>query len=746
MNLVAADRIAQGMRAFSQATAWCAGLVATFALAGWFWDITIAKSFAPNGVPMNPATALTFLLAGASLLLLREGVSLPHRRLGLFLAGTVALVGLLRLGGYALIWSFGLDQVLFRSKLNGNVMAPNTAFFFLLIGLALAVLDVRPRQRARPTDILALIVCLGSFLCLVGYLYDAQALYGVAPYIPMAANTAALFHLLSMGILAARPGGGLVKVVADPGIGGMTVRRLLVTALVVPLLCGWLRLLGERAGLYGAAFGVALMVACSTAIFTAVAWWTGAVLMRIDAQRRRAAEALEHSAAEIRDLYDNAPCGYHSLDENGVIIAINATELRWLGYSREEVVGKRKFVDFVCPEHQHRFFEAFPRFKIEGQVNGLEFDIVRKNGEVLPIILNATAVYDSEGRYVASRTTLFDNTERRRAEEAIRLLNANLERLVSQRTAELAESNRALQAEIQEHRRVRQELAATNRDLEHKNQENEMFVYSVSHDLRSPLVNLQGFSNELHEVCKDIRQLIAENPLPPELQQKILDLIDRDAAESIRFIQTAVRRLSNIIDALLRLSRAGRVEYQWSQVDLPAVIERILDAMKVTIDARQATVAVGELPTIWGDSTAVEQVFANLISNAVKYLAPDRPGKIEIGMRKDADHPTHVTVYVADNGLGIPEGQRAKAFQAFQRLHPEIAPGEGIGLTIVRRIVERHGGRIWIESEEGLGTTFCVSFPVLAHSQAQDRGTFLNTERTADYAPTTTHYCAGRGR
>jgi signal transduction histidine kinase len=262
--------------------------------------------------------------------------------------------------------------------------------------------------------------------------------------------------------------------------------------------------------------------------------------------------------------------------------------------------------------------------------------------------------------------------------------------------------------------------------------------------LRSPLVNLQGFSKELALVGQSLQEILADSAMPPDLRERGLALLDGDMGESIRFIQTGVLRLSNIIDSLLRLSRAGRVEYQWDEVNVQEVVQRIVDSMQSSILAKGAEVTVRELPDAWADPTAIEQLFANLIGNALNYLDPQRPGRIEVGcvgmLSRSADSSISVrgikralneqstlkgesmppaatggepapTYFVKDNGLGIAEGHRNKVFQAFQRLHPGVAPGEGIGLAIVRRIVERHRGKIWLESTVGQGSTFFVTLP-----------------------------------
>ncbi len=253
--------------------------------------------------------------------------------------------------------------------------------------------------------------------------------------------------------------------------------------------------------------------------------------------------------------------------------------------------------------------------------------------------------------------------------------------------------------------------------LDQQKQENEMFVYSVSHDLRSPLINLQGFSEELSLSYRDLERMFRRAEIPPALRDDGLKLLSENIEDSIRYIQSAVGRLARIIDALLRLSRAGRVEYQWQTLDLESIVRKIVDALHDTITSKKAELIVGELPRAWGDPTAVEQIFANLISNAVYYLDGARSGSIEVG---SAGSPPSGTMsgfrvyYVKDNGLGIPEAYHQRVFTAFSRLHANVAQGEGIGLALVRRMVERHGGKIWLESAAGTGTTFFVALPAQA--------------------------------
>ncbi|TGP42417.1 histidine kinase [bacterium M00.F.Ca.ET.228.01.1.1] len=256
------------------------------------------------------------------------------------------------------------------------------------------------------------------------------------------------------------------------------------------------------------------------------------------------------------------------------------------------------------------------------------------------------------------------------------------------------------------------ELSRINETLRQQTQENEMFIYSVSHDLRVPLVNLQGFSKELIRACDELRAVVGSSSIDEQTRQRIARVVDEDIGEALHYLQTAVLRASHIIDALLRLSRIGRVEYRHQKVEVRDIVPRVVDAMQGSIRARRAQVQVGDLPAVWGDPTALEQVFANLIGNAVNYLDPSREGRIEIGTTPAPPGVQSLRIfYVRDNGLGIPGIALPRLFNAFQRLHGTAAAGEGIGLALVRRVVERHGGRVWAESEEGVGTTFYLSLP-----------------------------------
>ncbi len=259
------------------------------------------------------------------------------------------------------------------------------------------------------------------------------------------------------------------------------------------------------------------------------------------------------------------------------------------------------------------------------------------------------------------------------------------------------------------------QLLTVNRELVEKNAENEAFVYRASHDLRSPLINITGFSDEIARAMASLAAVITDVDAPSSEKERRLMQIEAEIEESLTFIDTATSRMNTLIEGILKLSRAGKVEYELKENDLSAIVQHIIGAMRALISERRVKVTVQHLPTVYGDRAAMEQIFANLIGNALHYLDPARPGTVEVGQidghwQRDQYH----MLYVKDNGVGIPEVARSKLFHLFQRFAPDRAVGEGIGLAIVRKTVARHGGRIWVDSQEGVGSTFFVQLPTRA--------------------------------
>ncbi|HJW01801.1 MAG TPA: ATP-binding protein [Azospira sp.] len=372
-------------------------------------------------------------------------------------------------------------------------------------------------------------------------------------------------------------------------------------------------------------------------------------------------------AAEVEDLYNHAPCGYHSVDANGVLQRINDTELGWLGYRREEIVGQLKVRDLLAPHCRPLFDATFPGFKATGQLRTLEVDFLRKDGSLLPVVLSATAVSGPDGSYLRSRSTLFDNTERQARERQIASLNRELE----QRAAR---------------------LEAANRDLE-------AFSYSVSHDLKAPLRAVAGFAQIID---RRYRQ-----ELPTEGQHYLDNIV------------VAAQRMGQLIEDLLHYSRLGRQAVRCEATPLAPLLARIQEKFSQTLEQYQAHLDIAlPLATPLGNATLLEQILSNLIENAIIYQPAGQAPRLGVSSEREGDW---VLLRVTDNGIGIPPEYREKVFEVFQRLHGEDTyPGTGIGLAIVRKSAQLMGGEVSLDSPVDGGSTFTLRLPAPPEGNAHD--------------------------
>lgn len=257
-----------------------------------------------------------------------------------------------------------------------------------------------------------------------------------------------------------------------------------------------------------------------------------------------------------------------------------------------------------------------------------------------------------------------------------------------------------------------QERQRLMKTLDVKNDELQSIVYVASHDLKSPLVNIQGFSGELARTCEELTRALSKGGVSDQIRREIDSLLREDIPESLRFIKAGTAKMQSLLNGLLAVSRVGSAVLHVRRLDMNEMMRQIIAAMQYQISESNAEVIVEDLPDCLGDCDYINQVFSNLLSNAVKYLQPGRPGRIRVSGRVDPGVRGQAVYCVEDNGLGISPSHQRKVFEIFHRLEPEkTAGGEGLGLTIALRIVERHGGRIWIESEPHKGSRFFVSLP-----------------------------------
>jgi signal transduction histidine kinase len=271
--------------------------------------------------------------------------------------------------------------------------------------------------------------------------------------------------------------------------------------------------------------------------------------------------------------------------------------------------------------------------------------------------------------------------------------------------AELAEARAAL---VETNAGLEDAVAERTAELRDSNEEIQRFAYIVSHDLRSPLVNIMGFTTELEALRADLFRRLGElRAAAPEPGDPDAEL-GRDFDEAIGFIKASIAKMDRLINAILRLSREGRREFHPERIDMTALLGSITASLAHQAEAAGATVIVGELPPVTSDRLALEQIFSNLVDNALKYGRAGAPGRIEVAGRVT---PAGTVYEVRDNGRGIDARDRERVFDLFRRSGVQDRPGEGIGLAHVRALVRRLGGTIVLTSEPGQGSTFTVTLP-----------------------------------
>lgn len=253
------------------------------------------------------------------------------------------------------------------------------------------------------------------------------------------------------------------------------------------------------------------------------------------------------------------------------------------------------------------------------------------------------------------------------------------------------------------------ELDRVNAELERKNKEMESMIYSASHDLRSPLVNIQGFSQRLEKAVIDINARLGQEDVPEKVRSDLARNLNERIPSALGFIKSSSLKMDTLINGLLRLSRIGRAELTIQPLDMNIMLRDIVGNLTIQAHQAGATISVDNLPACLGDSTQINQVFSNLIDNAIKYRDPVRPLEIHITGSLNGERACYA---VADTGIGIAENYQPKVWELFHRLDPNgpIA-GEGLGLTLVQRILARHRGRISLISNPGKGSCFTVELP-----------------------------------
>lgn len=397
-----------------------------------------------------------------------------------------------------------------------------------------------------------------------------------------------------------------------------------------------------------------------------------AALAAISWQLARFATKSLNQQALAQRLYDQAPCGYHVLDDRGMYLGINATELGWLACSRHEVIGKLGPADFFSAQGRERFARHFAEFARQGRSDGLEFHLVGRDGNTRRVSVDAHAVFDQQGRFVLGNSVMHDISARYAGEQA-------------------------------RHRAA--ELEAQNRQLRETSRLKNEFVSNMSHELRTPLNAILGFG-EL---------LVARGA----------ELAPAKRTEYASHIVSSGRHLLSTVDQVLDFAalESGRLTIQLSVVPLAALLDTLAGDMTAACAARQITMQVcvdERVAVVRTDDLRLRQILHGLVANAVKFSRPG--GRVEIRARLDGEGRWQVDV--TDEGIGISEADQVRLFSPFTQLSSgstKTHGGTGIGLALVARLASALGGRLTVRSKPDEGSTFSLNLPMVPGVVGDDR-------------------------
>ncbi len=363
-------------------------------------------------------------------------------------------------------------------------------------------------------------------------------------------------------------------------------------------------------------------------------------------------EQLRNAEQRYEDLFEDAPVACHEVDQNGIVLRVNAAECDLLGFRAHEMVG-RPIWEFVAAGEKELSQRSVQR-KLSGDepLTVVERDFTSRKGDKLFLEIHSKFIYTGDGAISGIRSFMVNMTERKRTEE-----------ILQRQAAELSRSNAEL----------------------------EQFAYVASHDLQEPLRKIIAFGDRLRNKYGDA------------LGEQGLDYLTR--------MQNASARMQTLIQDLLTLSRVATQPRPFTKVNLREIIDGVVWDLESRIEPLKGRIEIGPLPAMMADRVQISQLFQNLIGNALKFHKPDEPPVVKV--YAEAYEPTEEgnwKIIVADNGIGFDPKHSERIFQIFQRLHGRGEyEGSGIGLSICRKIVDRHGGSITAQSDLGQGTRFTIT-------------------------------------
>jgi PAS domain S-box-containing protein len=643
-------------------------LVGATALAGWALNVRRLTDWTNRGISMFPNTALCAVLAGVGLILLaRRGPAWAMTGVRFAAAGLTVISGITLLE-HATGVNFGIDELLFKENtrwVSGASSSPMrmglpASASFTILGVAL-LLATRGPQGRRAATVLPIFTAGIAALSLTGYWFGADQLFGIARYSGIALETSTVIAAASIALIVAIPDHGLAALMRRDDAGGAVVRRLIVPILVVPLLLGWLRIVGQHANLYDLEFGTALRTLIETALLFALLWWTA---NSISHHAKSAGKAEAHLAAIVESSDD----AVISKSLQGIITTWNPGAERMFGYSEEEAVGQ-PILMLIPPDRAHEEAMILSKLTRGERIEHYETVRLRKDGQPVDISVTISPMYNAAGTIIGASKIARDVGDQKR---------------LRQRLVEVAEER--------EHLLTAERAART--EAERANLMKDEFLATLSHELRTPLNAIYGWA-----------QVLGLAPPNAETLSEGIDAIERNA-----------RAQTQLIDDLLDMSRiiSGKIRLDVQRVDVAPMIEAAFESVRPSAEAKGVVLRKILDPLagpVSGDPTRLQQIVWNLLSNAIKFTP--KGGKVDVLLERVN---SHLEITVHDSGIGIKPEFLAHVFERFRQADATITRshgGLGLGLSIVKSLAELHGGTVRAKSGgEGQGSTFVVLLPL----------------------------------
>jgi PAS domain S-box-containing protein len=420
-------------------------------------------------------------------------------------------------------------------------------------------------------------------------------------------------------------------------------------------------------------------------------------------QRKKAEESLHESEKRLNDILNHLPDATFAINCEGMVIFWNKALEDMLQVKADDMIGKVNYeysipfygdrrpilIDLILKTDDEFLNSQYYNIKRDKHAIMAETTISNFFGNEDMILWGkASPLYDEEGKMMGAIESMRDITEMRKAELELQKYHENLEEQVEERTEELEKTNEKLKSAIAKHEEAEIKMSELVVELKRSNKDLEQFAYVASHDLQEPLRMVSSFT-----------QLI---------ERKYRDKLDEDANEYIWYVVDGAKRMQSLINDLLSYSRVTTKVKDFTKINLNETVDEAIFNLEIAIEENNAIVVVDSLPPIYGDSSQMVQLFQNIIGNAIKYRSEKIP-EIHISA---SEGDQEWIFKIEDNGIGIQPEYNERIFQIFQRLHGSHAySGTGIGLAICKKIVELHGGSIWVNSKPGEGSIFYFTIP-----------------------------------